>query len=236
MFGINAELLIDHAWGWESCTISDIKAYRPESTGVSSGQVLQNPYTYEKALLVVKEMADALALDLVEKGVVTDQITLTIGYDIDNLKDPRRRSEYKGEITVDHYGRSVPKHAHGTTNFAAPTSSSRQIISAVTALYERITNKKLLIRRITINANHLVGESDAPESREFEQLSIFSDIEETKLQKASELAALRREKRMQQAMISIKRRFGKNSIVKGMSFEDGATAMDRNGQIGGHKA
>ncbi len=236
LFGINAELLIDHAWGWEPCTISDIKAYRPESTGVSSGQVLQNPYTYEKAMLVVKEMADALALDLVEKGVVTDQITLTIGYDIDNLKDPRRRSEYKGEITVDHYGRSVPKHAHGTTNFAAATSSSKQIISAVTALYERITNKKLLIRRITVNANHLVGESDAPESREFEQLSIFSDIEETKLQQEAELAALRREKRMQQAMISIKRRFGKNSIVKGMSFEDGATAMDRNGQIGGHKA
>lgn len=236
LFGINAELLIDHAWGWEPCTIADIKAYRPESTGVSTGQVLQSPYTFEKALLVVKEMADALALDLVEKGVMTDQITLTIGYDIDNLKDPGRRAAYKGEITVDHYGRSIPKHSHGTTNFDRPTSSTKQIMGAVTALYERITNKKLLVRRITINANHLISESEALSRQEFEQLSIFEDIGEAGQRQAEEAAALQREKRMQQAMISIKQRFGKNSIVKGMSFEEGATAMDRNGQIGGHKA
>jgi len=236
LFGINAELLIDHAWGWEPCTIADIKDYRPESTGVSTGQVLQSPYIFEKALLVVKEMADSLALDLVEKGVMTDQITLTIGYDIDNLKDPLRRKEYKGDVTVDHYGRSVPKHSHGTTNFSKHTSSSKQIIGAVVELYERITNKKLLIRRITITANHLLSESDAALKRTFTQLSIFDNADDVQKQQADEDAALKREKSMQQALISIKHRFGKNSIVKGLSFEEGATAMDRNGQIGGHKA
>jgi len=235
LFGINAELLIDHAWGWEPCTIADIRAYRPDSNSIASGQVLQGPYPSEKAKLVLKEMADQLALDLVDRGLVADHIVLTIGYDIENLRDPERRAAYSGEVTTDHYGRAVPKHAHGTTRFEQATSSSKRIISAVMELFERVVDSRLLVRRINITAGNVVPEDSLPE-QDAEQLSIFENYEEKKQRQAEETAGLEREKAVQQAMISIKKRFGKNSIVKGMSFEEGATAMDRNGQIGGHKA
>ena len=236
MFGINAELLIDHAWGWESCTIEDIKAYKPSTNSLGSGQVLHCPYTFEKAKLVVREMTDLLVLDLVDKGLVTDQIVLTIGYDIENLTDPGRSSRYKGEITTDHYGRKIPKHAHGTANLDRQTSSTKLIMDAVTALYDRIVDKNLLVRRITISANHIVDESSVTKKDSFEQLNLFVDYEEQQQKQAEEDAALEREKNMQKAMLSIKKKFGKNAILKGMNLEEGATAKDRNSQIGGHKA
>lgn len=236
MFGINAELLIDHAWGWEPCTITDIKAYKPESNSIGSGQVLQFPYTNDKAKLVVHEMADMLALDLVDKGLVTDQLTLTIGYDIDNLKDPQISSNYHGEVTVDRYGRAVPKHAHGTANLEVYTSSTKRIVAAALDLFTRITNKDLLVRRIYLTANRVTEESSAPSKQGMEQLDLFTDYAALQRQQAEEEAALEREKRMQQVMLSIKKRFGKNAILKGMSLEEGATTINRNKQIGGHKA
>ena len=236
MFGINAELLIDHAWGWEPCTIEDIKAYKPSTNSLGSGQVLHCPYTFEKAKLVVREMTDLLVLDLVDKGLVTDQIVLTIGYDIENLTDPGRSSRYKGEITTDHYGRKIPKHAHGTANLDRQTSSTMLIMNAVTELYDQIVDKNLLVRRITISANHIVDESSVTKKDSFEQLNLFVDYEEQQQKQAEEDAALEREKNMQKAMLSIKKKFGKNAILKGMNLEEGATAKDRNSQIGGHKA
>ena len=236
LFGINAELLVDHAWGWEPCTIADIKAYKPESSSVGSGQVLQNPYPHDKAKLVVREMADLLSLDLVEKGLVTDQLTLTVGYDIDNLKDTKISSNYHGEVTVDRYGRAVPKHAHGTENLEVYTSSTKRIVAAVMELFERIANKDLLVRRIYLTANHVLEESSAPDKREMEQLDLFTDYAALQKRQAEERAALEREKRMQKTMLEIKRRFGKNAILKGMNLEEGATTISRNGQIGGHKA
>ena len=236
MFGINAELLIDHAWGWEPRTIEDIKAYKPSTNSLGSGQVLHCPYTIEKAKLVVREMTDLLVLDLVDKGLVTDQIVLTIGYDIENLTDPGRSSRYKGEITTDHYGRKIPKHAHGTANLDRQTSSTMLIMNAVTELYDRIVDKNLLVRRITISANHIVDESSVTKKDSFEQLNLFVDYEEQQQKQAEEDAALEREKNMQKAMLSIKKKFGKNAILKGMNLEEGATAKDRNSQIGGHKA
>lgn len=236
LFGINAELLIDHAWGWEPCTIKEIKAYKPSSNSVSSGQVLQCPYDFDKARLVVREMTDLMVLDLVDKGLVTDQIVLTIGYDIENLTDPKRRSAYKGPVTTDHYGRQVPKHAHGTGNLGRQTSSTKLIIDAVMDLYDRIVDKNLLVRRITISANHLVDEKSVVREATAEQLDLFTDYEALERQRKEEEAALAREKRMQQAMLTIKKKFGKNAILKGMNLEEGATARDRNEQIGGHKA
>ena len=236
LFGVNAQLLIDHAWGWEPCTIADIKAYKPESNSVGSGQVLQCPYTNAKAKLVVHEMADLLALDLVDKGLVTDQLTLTVGYDIDNLKDEKKRGKYLGDVTIDHYGRAVPKHAHGTANLEVYTSSTKQIISAVLELFDRITNKDLLVRRIYLTANRILEEGTAPDKQAVEQLDLFTDYDALKKRKAEERAMLDREKRMQRAMLDIKKRFGKNAILKGMNLMDGATTISRNGQIGGHKA
>ena len=236
LFGINAELLIDHAWGWEPCTIADVKAYKPESSSICSGQVLQYPYTNEKAKLAVREMADLLALDLVDKGLVTDQLILTVGYDIDNLKDKKISSGYHGEVTVDRYGRSVPKHAHGTANLEVYTSSTKRIVSAVLELFDRITNKNLLVRRIYLTANRVVDENAAPDKRAMEQLDLFTDYSALQKQQAEEKAALEREKRMQKTMLELKRRFGKNAILKGMNLEEGATTISRNGQIGGHKA
>ncbi len=236
LFGINAELLIDHAWGWEPCTIAQIKAYKPESNSIVSGQVLQCPYTFDKARLVVREMTDLLVLDLVEKKLVTDQLVLSVGYDIDNLKSSQLRKAYSGEIKTDYYGREIPKHAHGTTNLKSYTSSTREIMSAVTELYERITDPKLLIRRISITANRIIDETSAPDTSVFEQLDMFSDYQEKQQDEAARASALERERKMQETMISIKKRFGKNAIIKGMNLEDGATAIDRNGQIGGHKA
>ena len=236
LFGINAELLIDHAWGWEPCSIADIKAYKPENNSIGSGQVLQYPYPNDKAKLVVREMADLLSLDLVEKGLVTDQLTLTVGYDIDNLKDSKISGSYHGEVTVDRYGRAVPKHAHGTTNLDIYTSSTKRIVSAVMELFERITNKNLLVRRIYLTANRVLEESAAPDKHAIEQLDLFTDYVAQQEQQAKEKAVMERERRMQKAMLDIKRRFGKNAILKGMNLEDGATTISRNGQIGGHKA
>ena len=236
MFGVNAELLIDHAWGWEPCTIADIKAYKPDSKSIGAGQVLQSPYDYEKTRLVVREMADQLALDLVDKGLVTDQITLTVGYDIENLTDPSRRKNYRGEVKEDRYGRSIPKHAHGTANLEEYTSSTKKIINAALELFDQIINKDLLSRRLTITAGRVLAEQDAPQKKPFEQLDLFTDYAATEEKQAQEAAELEREKKVQKAVLDIKRRFGKNAILKGMNFQEGATAKDRNRQIGGHKA
>ena len=236
MFGINAELLIDHAWGWEPCTLAEIKAYEPENNSISSGQVLTCPYTAEKARLVLREMADMLVLDLVDKGLVTDQIVITVGYDIDNLKDPQIRKRYKGEVTTDYYGRAVPKHAHGTANLKGFTSSTREVLQAVEALYDRIVNRELLVRRLNIVANHVMEEAVVPRKMEYEQISLFTDYAAVEQEEKKAQAELAREKKMQHAMLDIKKKFGKNAILKGMNLEEGATARERNNQIGGHKA
>ena len=236
LFGVNAELLIDHAWGWEPCTIADIKAYKPETNSLGSGQVLQYPYTVEKARLVVHEMADALALDLLEKRMVTDQLVLTVGYDIENLTDPERRKRYKGPVTVDRYGRSVPKHAHGTEHLARYTSSGREIVWAALALFDRVVDGELLIRRLNLTACNVIGENAVPEAPVVEQLDLFTDYSAREEQQAERSAQLERERRMQEAILSIKGRYGKNAILKVHSLEDGATARERNGTIGGHRA
>ena len=237
LFGKNAELLIDHAWGWEPTTIAAIKAYKPSSNSLGSGQVLHCPYEAEKAKLVLREMADILSLDLVEKGLVTDQLVVTIGYDIENLTDPQRRKKYHGDIVKDHYGRQIPKHAHGTVNLEGYTSSTKRIVGAAAELYDRIADKNLLVRRLNIVANHVLPESAAPKKNEgFQQLDLFTDYAALQAEQEQERAALDREKKMQQAMLTIKKKFGKNAILKGMNLEEGATAKDRNKQIGGHKA
>jgi DNA polymerase V len=236
LFGINAELLIDHAWGWEPCTIKEIKEYRPTENSISSGQVLQCPYEFEKARLVVREMTDLLVLDLVEKGLVTDQMVLTVGYDVENLSNPAIRSLYKGEVTSDRYGRRVPKHAHGSINLDRQTSSTQLIMEAVTKLFDRIVDRNLLVRRLNVVANHVVDESHTQKKEQFVQLDLFTDYEAQTKQQAQEEEALLRERKMQQAMISIKKKYGKNAILKGMNLEEGATAKSRNSQIGGHKA
>ena len=236
LFGVNAQLLIDHAWGWEPCTIADIKAYRPESSSISPGQVLQCPYPAQKALLVAREMADDLALDLVDKGLVTDQIVLTVGYDIENLTDPERRRSYHGAVTVDRYGRSIPKHAHGTANLPGHTASSKAIVGAVAELFNRIVDPGLLVRRLYLSANHVVPETSLPRQDSPEQLDFFTDYAVREQQKAEEMAQQEREKRRQQAVLAIKKKYGKNAILKGMNLEEGATARERNSQIGGHKA
>lgn len=236
LFGINAELLIDHAWGWEPCTIADIKAYRPENNSIGAGQVLQSPYPFEKARLVVREMADLLALDLVDKGLVCDQLVLTVGYDIENLKNPELRRRYSGEITTDNYGRAVPKHAHGSENLGRYTSSSKQILQAVTTLFERVVDPLLLVRRMNLVANHVVYEAELPKENTVEQLDLFTDYAAREEREKQEAAEQQRERRRQEALLSIKKKFGKNAIMKGMNLEEGATAKERNATIGGHKA
>lgn len=236
LFGINAELLIDHAWGWEPCTIADIKAYKPETNSLGAGQVLHCPYSNEKAALIVQEMADQLALDLVDKRLVTDQMVLTVGYDIENLSDPERAKKYRGEITEDRYGRRVPKHAHGTANLPEPTSSAKRITEAVMELYGRITDENLLVRRITLTANHVTEEGLAKRELQFEQLDLFTDYAALEKQQQEERAAREKERRMQQAMLDIRGKYGKNAILKGINLKEGATARERNGQIGGHRA
>lgn len=238
LFGINAELLIDHAWGWEPVTMDLIKQYKPETNCLSSGQVLQYPYDYHKAGLIVKEMTDLLVLDLVEKRLVTDQLTLTIGYDIENLTRPEINRKYKGEITVDHYGRRVPKHAHGTANLDRQTSSAKLILDAVMELYDHIADKNLLVRRIHVTANHLIDEA-AAQSRErtsYVQLDLFTDYEALEKQNQETETALKKERALQEAILSVKKKYGKNAILKGMNLEEGATTIERNRQIGGHKA
>ena len=236
LFGINAELLIDHAWGYEPCTMEDVKTYKPETNSISSGQVLHCPYEFDKARLVVKEMTDLMVLDLVDKGLVTNQIVLTIGYDIENITDKNRSQSYKGTVTTNYYGKKVPKPAHGTTNLPKQTSSTTLITNAVMELYDKIVNKKLPIRRINIVANKLVDEHSVKNANKYEQLDLFTDYEILKKQREKENAESEREKRMQNTILDIKKKFGKNAILKGMNLQEGATAKDRNNQIGGHKA
>ena len=275
MFGVNAELLIDHAWGYEPCTLAEVKSYRPQRKSLVSGQVLQNAYTYEKTRIVVREMMELLALDLVDKGLLTNQIVLTVGYDIENLSDPERRKAYKGEITVDGYGREVPKHAHGTGNLPFSTSSTKLTTDCVLEVFDRVVDESLLTRRISITANNLVLESEYKResevaSAEPEQISMFDmlargdDSHAPERVSSKEATAyseqdkpnstmlaesisgsaandksedtLEKEKQVQEAMLKIKKRFGKNAILKGTNLQEGATAKERNAQIGGHKA
>lgn len=232
LFGVNAELLIDHAWGIEPATIADIKAYKPQSNSLSNGQVLQEPYSCEKARLIVREMADNLSLDLAEKNLVTDKLTLTIGYDTESLINPQIAAAYHGEITTDFYGRSIPKHAHGTENLDRKTYSPHTIAEAAVRLFDRIINPKLLVRRVTICACGVTVKSEQTDEYEGEQLDLFTDYAE----RERKVRAERREENMQLAILKIKHKFGKNAILKGMNFEDGATMRERNGQIGGHRA
>ena len=237
LFGKNAELLIDHAWGWEPTTIEAIKAYRPSTNSLGSGQVLHQPYEPDKAKLVLREMADLLVLDLVDKGLVTDQIVVTVGYDIENLTDPERSKKYHGAIVKDHYGRQIPKHAHGTANLDGHTSSTKKIMCAVSELFDRIVDKNLLVRRLNIVANHVLPEADAPKKNDGAvQLDLFTDYAAEDEKQKAEDAALERERKIQKAALAIKKKYGKNAILKAMNLEEGATAKDRNAQIGGHKA
>ncbi len=229
IFGINAEFLIDHSWGYEPCTIKDIKNFRPTTNSISSGQVLSKPYNYEDTKLIVKEMADLLALDLVEKRLVTSQIVLTIGYDIENITNPE--INYKGEITTDRYGRSTPKHAHGTINLKEKTSSAKSIMEAAEELYERIINKKLLVRRLNIVASNVVSESQIKDVHQNEQISLFIDYN----QQAKQKQTLKKEHNLQHTILDIKKKYGKNAIIKGMNLEKAATTIKRNKTIGGHQ-
>lgn len=237
LFGVNAELLIDHAWGWEPVGMEHIKAYRPETNSMSSGQVLQDPYTFEKARNVVMEMADAISLDLVEKRLVTNQLVLTIGFDRESLEHPDVLARYQGNVVMDYYGRAVPKHAHGTANLQGYSSSSKEIIDAVMSLYDRIVDHDLLIRRLNITTNNIISETEARNREKAPvQLALFTDYEALANEEKKRNAERDKERKMQEALIAIKHRFGKNAILKGTSFSDGATARDRNNQIGGHKA
>ena len=275
MFGVNAELLIDHAWGYEPCTLAEVKSYRPQRKSLVSGQVLQNAYTYEKTRIVVREMMELLALDLVDKGLLTNQIVLTVGYDIENLSDPERRKVYKGEITVDGYGREVPKHAHGTGNLPFSTASTKLTTDCVLEVFDRVVDESLLTRRISITVNNLVLESEykresevasaepeqismfdmlaggddsqAPERVSSKEATVYSEQDKPNSTMVAESIlgstgndndedALEKEKQVQEAMLKIKKRFGKNAILKGTNLQEGATAKERNAQIGGHKA
>ena len=275
MFGVNAELLIDHAWGYEPCTLAEVKSYRPQRKSLVSGQVLQNAYTYDKTRIVVREMMELLALDLVDKGLLTNQIVLTVGYDIENLSDPERRKTYKGEITVDGYGREIPKHAHGTGNLPFSTASTKLTTDCVLEVFDRVVDESLLTRRISITANNLVLESkykresevasaepeqismfdmlaggddsQAPERVSSKEATVYSEQDKPNSTMVAESIlgstgndndedALEKEKQVQEAMLKIKKRFGKNAILKGTNLQEGATAKERNAQIGGHKA
>ena len=231
MFGTNAELLIDHAWGREPCTMKEIKSYRSESNSLGSGQVLQRPYDFDGGRLIVREMSDLLSLDLVDKGLVTNQIVLTIGYDIENMTDAARRQSYSGEVVTDRYGRKIPKHARGTENLPRYSSSSREIVDAAVRLYERIVNPKLLVRRVYVVAGRVL-----PEEPKAELLDLFSDYAHAEEREAEEKAAREREKKRQAAILKIQHKYGKNAILKGMNFEEGAMTRERNGQVGGHRA
>ncbi len=231
LFGVNAELLIDHAWGWEPCTMADIKSYKPKSNSIGTGQVLHDPYPAHKAKLIVKEMTDLLVLDLVAKRLVTNQMVLTIGYDIENLNNHGRAKAYQGEITTDSYGRKIPKQAHGTTNLARQTSSTRLIMAAVMALFDEIVDETLLVRRVTIKANKVICESKIAKDS-YDQLDLFFD---PKVSKEKE-AALEKERKLQESLIALKSKYGKNAVLKGMNLQEGATSISRNKQIGGHKA
>ena len=235
LFGINAELLIDHAWGWEPCTISMIKAYKPETNSFSSGQVL--PYAYEpnKVRIVVQEMAEGMALKLVSKRLVTNQLVLTVSYDAVSLT--HTDTVYSGEVTTDRYGRRVPKHSHSTMNLGNYTSSSKIIMDATLQLYDKIINKDLMVRRLNLTLNNVIAEDNIPPTEgQPLQLDLFTDYAAQDEQRHKEQEQLDKERRIQQAQIEIRKRFGKNTILRGLNFEEGATAKERNAQIGGHKA
>ena len=234
LFGINAELLIDHAWGYEPCTLEHVKAYKPSVNSLCSGQVLKEPYEYQKGRIIVQEMTELLTLDLVEKELVTDQLVLTVGYDIENIKNQKISRNYQGEVVTDHYGRCVPKSAHGTKTLDAPTSSTKLLTDAVLELYDSIVNPALLIRRVNLSANRLVSERELKQAGSYEQLSLFQD--DAVMISPEKREELEKEKRMQQAMIRIKQKFGKNAILKGINLVEGATTIERNSQIGGHSA
>lgn len=229
LFGINAELLIDHAWGYEPCTIESIKSYKPNTKSISSGQVLHCPYNYDKTKLIIKEMTELLVLDLVDKHLVTNQIVLTVGYDIDNINN--KDINYTGEITIDRYGRKIPKHAHGTINLEHKTSSTKIITEAVMKLYDRIIDKRLLTRRINITANNVIDEEKAEREDRYEQIDLFNNYKEVEANKNKE----KKERNLQRSILDIKKKYGKNAILKGMNFEDGATTIERNEEVGGHK-
>ena len=236
LFGKNAELLIDHAWGWEPCTIKDIKTYRPTSQSLGSSQVLPCPYSAEKARLVLREMVDQLVLDLADKKLITDQLVLTVGYDIENLAVPQRCSNYQGPVVLDSYGRQIPRHAHGTANLSCHTASSKELIRAASDLSDRIVNPILLIRRLSITANHTVPERSVSTPILYEQMNLFTDYAALEKRRKKKQAELERDKKLQQAILTIKKKYGRNAILRGMSLEEGATARERNKQIGGHKA
>lgn len=233
-FGVNAELIIDHAWGWEPCTIDDIRQYKPANNSLSSGQVLMRPYGFDEAAIIVHEMTDLLSLDLVRKGLVTDQMVLTIGYE--SVKDPKELADYKGEIGLDRYGRYTPKHAHGTVNLERKTASTVMLTKAVDGLYERITEPNLMIRRVNVCAAKVIPESEVQNEEHYEQLELFTDYEAAEIDRRKEDARLAREKALQLATLSIKDKYGKNAILKGTNFLEGATTRERNEQVGGHKA
>lgn len=236
LFGKNAELLIDHAWGWEPCTIKDIKAYRPTSQSLGSSQVLPCPYSAEKARLVLREMVDQLVLDLADKKLITDQLVLTVGYDIENLAVPQRCSNYQGPVVLDSYGRQIPRHAHGTASLSCHTASSKELIRAASDLFDRIVNPILLIRRLSITANHTVPERSVSTPILYEQMNLFTDYAALEKRRKKKQAELERDKKLQQAILTIKKKYGRNAILRGMSLEESATARERNKQIGGHKA
>ena len=236
LFGINAELLIDHAWGYEPCTIADIKSFKPQRNSISNGQVLQSPYTAEKGKLIAREMTDLLVLDLVDKGLVTDQMVLTVCYDIENLEEKAGKKSYKGSVATDMYGRKAPKPAHGSINLNTKTSSSKLIINAISELYDRIVDKNLTVRKLYVVANNVTYESVVKEEESVVQCDLFTDYDELFRKKQEEEAELQKEKQIQKAVIKIKKRFGKNAVLKGMNLEEGATTIERNGQVGGHKA
>lgn len=235
LFGVNAELLIDHAWGWEPCTMDAVKSYKPESKSLGAGQVLHCAYDFDGGRLIVREMAEVLALDLLEKELVTDQIVLTVGYDIENLSDLSIRNKYKGEVTEDFYGRKVPKHAHGTTNIGRYTSSAKVITKAATELFGRIADADLLVRRVNICANHVIPEMEVKDKVNYEQMELFTDYSQKDINDEKESKALDKERKIQEATLDLRKRFGKNVILKGFNLKEGATTIDRNNQIGGHK-
>ena len=230
LFGINAELLIDHAWGWESCTLPDIKAYRPSANSLGSGQVLHSPYPFDKARLILQEMTELLVMDLVDKGLVTDKLVLTVGYDRESLTNPDVLRRYSGRICTDHYGRPIPQHAHGTANLSRRCASTRLITTAMTELFDRIVDPDLLVRRVNIAALNVTAEAAASPTEW--QLDLFSDTQAQE----RENRELERERQRQEAILHIRKKYGKNAILKGMNFLEGATTRERNAQIGGHKA
>lgn len=235
-FGVNAELLIDHAWGWECVGIADIKAYSADTHSRMSSQILAEPYKTDKARLVAWEMADSLALELVEKGLVAHGLEVTVGYDVENLTDAKRKSRYRGSVARDSYGRTLPKPTHGKEMFAVPTSSGKELCDAALRIFNRVADKTLLVRRLALAALDVVSEGSLPKKPTVVQPDLFAQIGDSVASSEQKEQALSRERRMQKAMLLIKERFGKNSLLKAKNFQDGATARERNSQVGGHKA